>query len=247
MHILITGASAGIGEALTRHFAKIGWNLSLVARNGKRLHEIVNEFDVHTCIHQVDLSSYKKCSEIVKISEEKLGHIDLLINNAGILYAESTSNVDPLRIKQIMTVNLISPMILIHEVLQSMIKRHQGTIVNISSVAGLTPVPGTCHYNASKAGLAAASESLRVELKSSGVQVITIYPGLISTKMEKLAKTKFKNSKSLPTGDPDILASLIHKAIIKKKPRLFYPKIYTIHRYARICNQWITNHLSKMN
>ncbi len=162
MHALITGASSGIGEATARYFAELGWELSLVARREDRLREIADELNVRTLVQHADLGGYERCAEVVKESESTLGPVDVLINNAGVLYVEPTVNVEPIRIKRIMTVNLISPMALVHHVLPSMLKRGRGTLVNISSVAGVTPTPGMCHYNASKAGLAAASESLRV-------------------------------------------------------------------------------------
>jgi short-subunit dehydrogenase len=244
MHALITGASSGIGEATARYFAELGWDLSLVARREDRLQKIADDHNVRTWVQHADLGVYERCAEVVKECEAKQGPIDVLINNAGILYVEPTVNVEPMRIKRIMTVNLIVPMTLIHHVLPSMLKRGRGTLVNISSVAGVTPTPGMCHYNASKAGLAAASESLRVELKSTGVHVLTVYPGPVSTAMQRAAKAGYQDNaivRSMPVGDADVLAKLIHKSIVIKKPRLFYPKVYTLHRYARLFNQWFTD------
>lgn len=244
-HVLITGASSGIGEAIARYGATKGWKMTLVARREANLRAIAESMpEVETFVRPADLSDLSVCQPLLEEATEALGPIDVLINNAGIQYVEPTVGVTPERSDLLFTVDLLAPMRLLHGVLPQMLERGSGSIINISSVAGLIFTPGMCHYNAAKAGLAAASESLAAEIKDSGVHVLTVYPGPVESPMESAARDAFTNASSvdaLPTGTGEELAALIDKAITKKQTRLIYPKFYAMGRYTRVFSQWITN------
>jgi short-subunit dehydrogenase len=247
MHALITGASSGIGEAIARNFSTLGWQLTLVARRESKLQQLAGEMSVRTSFQVTDLSNPEHAKEVIREAQSNLGFIDILINNAGIQYTEPTADVTPSRFIPLLNTDLVTPMALIYHVLPSMLEGGKGVIVNISSIAGVTPTPGMCHYNAAKAGLAAASESLRVELKATGVHVLTVYPGPVSTPMEKAAKGAYEDSllvRHLPTGTADGLAHRIHGAILRRQDRVFYPRIYALHRHARVLNQWVTDRVT---
>ncbi len=244
MHALITGASSGLGEAMARHFAAAGWSLTLVARRKATLDALANEFQTPTHVIGADLSNLDRAVEVIAESQQALGPIDALINNAGVQYVEPTAGISHERSELLFKVNLLAPMRLIHEVLPTMLERRSGTIVNISSMAGITPTPGMCHYNASKAGLAAASESLRVELADSGVHILTVYPGPVTTPMETAARDSFTPHwavRNVPTGTPEGMAKLVLSGILKKTPRIFYPRVYGMARHTRVLSQWVTD------
>ena len=103
------------------------------------------------------------------------------------------------------------------------------------------------HYNAAKAGLAAASENLRVEIEGSGVHVLTVYPEPVYSEMEAAAREQFVDSAAVanvPTGTPEELAQLVYKTSQKRSDRLIYPRVYTLGRSARNVSQWLTNKLT---
>ncbi len=247
MHIAITGASSGIGEALARAFALPGHKLSLVARRMELLEALAADASCPAVCYRVDLSQLETCCDWVDQAEEAHGPIDVLINNAGIQHVASALLLEDGPREAMMRVNLLAPQRLIRRVAPGMVERGSGTIVNVSSVAGIIPPPWMADYSASKAGLAAASETLRVELKGTGVNVLTVYPGPVRTPMETAARTRFVDSMlvdRVPTGSASTLAARVLKAVRKRKARLIYPGIYSLGRHFRILGQWVTDCLS---
>ena len=234
MHVAITGASAGIGAAIARAFAAAGADLTLVARNGEALNCLAQSISVQTNVVMCDLSVLGKCTEWIANSENQLGPIDVLINNAGSQIIGATQAVEPSLGESLLSLNLATPLRLIRHILPRMIQRKAGTIVNIASIAALVPPPQMGYYSASKAGLAAASEALRGELSSSGVHVLTVYPGIIETKMGKAGLQAYQDSfavRAQPRGDVDILATKICRAVKNKESRLIYPRFYGVLRW----------------
>ncbi|MEZ4458606.1 MAG: SDR family NAD(P)-dependent oxidoreductase [bacterium] len=247
MHVLITGASSGIGDAIAREFAGHGHSVSLVARREKELQALAASFSGPSFVRPADLSQPEVCEAVLTDCEEALGPIDVLVNNAGIQYVEPTDGITIDRMRRLFEVDLLTPLALIQGVLPSMIGRGAGHIVNVSSVAGITHTPGMCHYNGAKAGLAACSESLRVEVAPQGVHVLTVYPGPVRSPMEEAARGAFEESwatKYIPTGDAATLAKLIHKAVLRREERIVYPASYGLTRFTRVSSQWFTDRLT---
>jgi short-subunit dehydrogenase len=244
MHVLITGASSGLGKGMAKHFASLGWRLSLAARRHKMLEDLAAELDTDTFVRVADLANLDQCEPLVDDAIRALGPIDVLVNNAGIQYVEPYAGVSDERAERLFTVDLLAPLRLQRRVLEDMLPRRAGTVVNVSSMAGIIATPGMCHYNGAKAALASCSESLRVELRDSGVHVVTVYPGPVTTPMEEAARNQLQETaavKYAPTGTPDTLAALVARAIEKRKPRVIYPGIYGVSRYARVTSQWVTD------
>ncbi len=247
MHALITGASAGIGEGFARRFAKNGWKLSLVARREEQLRALADDLAPECFVRPADLSDPAVAATVLAECEDALGPVDILVNNAGIQYVEPTEGVSLERIQRMMNVNVVTPLAFIRAVLPGMKGRSSGTIVNVTSMAGLTFTPGMCHYNGSKAALSACSESLRVELKGSGVHVLTVYPGPVTTEMATAALERYGSSlvtDHVPTGTTDELAKRVERAILSTKPRVIYPRIYGVARHTRVLSQWVTDLLA---
>ncbi len=247
MHALITGASSGIGDAIAREFAAQGWDVSLVARRKENLDALAAELKVKTFVRPADLSDPGVCTDVIEDCVKALGPIDVLVNNAGIQYVEPTSGVSVERMQRLLNVNLTSPLTLMQLVMPDMIARKAGAIINIASVAAITHTPGMCHYNGSKAGLAACSESLRVELAPQGVHVLTVYPGPVRSAMEEAARQQYEESwatKYIPTGDASTLARKIFTGATKKIARIVYPSSYGLTRFTRVSSQWFTDVLT---
>jgi len=244
MHIVITGASSGIGDAIARAFDDGDSRLTLIARRAKRLEALAGELSVDCHVQPADLSDPDAFVAALDGAEAALGPIDALINNAGIQYVEPTAGIDAERIRRLIDDDLTTPLVGIHRVLPGMLERGRGCIVNIASMAGITHTPGMAHYNAAKAGLGAASESMRVELQGTGVHVLTVYPGPVTSAMESAARSAYAESPALrnvPTGTPAVLARRIRRAMEKESARVVYPGVYGVSRYTRVLSQWMVD------
>jgi short-subunit dehydrogenase len=190
-----------------------------------------------------DLADVKNAAGWVDAAEDALGPIDVLVNNAGVQIVAPTATVDADLADRLFGVDLLAPLRLTRALLPRMIARRSGTIVDVSSMAALAPTPGMTHYNAAKAGLAAASESLRGELRGTGVHVVTVYPGIIdSTEMAQAAMEKFVASKLLdafPRGTEEELSRLVRLAIEKKQARVIYPRSGALSRWFPGTTRWV--------
>lgn len=249
MHLAITGASSGIGEGIADYFAARGHKLTLVARRDDLLKSLAARLGGDPHIVRRDLTLLDTCSDWIQEAEKVHGPIDVLINNAGVQFVEPALGVTDDRADSILRLNYIVPLRLMRCVLPSMIARGGGTIVNVSSVAGLVATPNMAHYSASKAALAMASEMMRVELAAKKIHVLTVYPGPVTSPMEAAAREKIENrggfgarvSKNLPTGTVKGLSAAIDKAIRSKKARVIYPRMYWLSYWFRSTAQWITS------
>lgn len=243
MHIAITGASSGIGAALAREYGAAGNKLSLVARRTDLLAALADEVAADAHVYAADLCSLATACDWIADAESASGPIEILINNAGMQYVEPFFAISSERAERLYNLNLLAPLRLIRAVAPGMVERGSGAIVNVASVAAITFASGMADYSASKAGLAAASESLNEELAGKGVHVLTVYPGPVHTAMEAAARAKFAGNRAaegLPTGTTDEIASLIAAFVQKRRPRLVYPRIYGVTRHARDISQWVT-------
>ncbi len=235
MHVAITGASSGIGAGLARQFAAEGAKLTLVARREALLRELAGELAVEAHVAAADLGDPTAATGWLEAAEAALGPIDVLINNAGRQIVGPTAQVDPEDGERLLRLNLHTPLRLIRAVLPAMQGRRAGSIVNVASMAALAPTAGMTYYNASKGGLAAASEALRSELRGSGVNVLTVYPGIISeTDMGAYGLSRYQPSTLLglqPHGSCEALAYLVARAVERRSPRVIYPRVNAMARW----------------
>lgn len=242
MHIVITGASSGIGEAYARAFAKAGHPLTLVARRRTLLEKLAKELPTKTFVVEHDLSDLDHATDFLAAAEEALGPVDVLVNNAGVQVVGPTAALDVAEHERMIDIDLLAPLRLTRAVLPGMIARKKGMIVDVCSMASIAPTPGMTYYNAAKAGLAAASEALRGELRKTGVHVLTVYPGIIaSTDLAQASMKKYGETKLMTAlgGDVDVLARLTLRAIEKKKPRLIYPYNGWLARWFPGITRWV--------
>ncbi len=243
-HALVTGASSGIGEAIARRLARDGVHVTLAARRKERLDALAAELDATTLVRPTDLSDLSECAALHAAAVDALGPVDLLVNNAGVQFVEPMVGVSPERSELLFNVDLHAPMRLMNLVVADLLASgSSGAVVNVASLAALIHTPGMGHYNAAKAALAAASETMRAEVEHMNVHVLTVYPGPVSSEMESAAREAYGDDAPadiLPTGTPDVLADKIHSALAKKTPRLVYPASYGALRHTRPFAQWVT-------
>lgn len=234
MHVLVTGASSGIGEGIARVFAREGYDVTLVARREAELARVAAELptSVRHAILVADVTKLEELDALVARAEDELGPVDVLVNNAGVQIVAPTEGVDPEDGERLLRVNVLAPFRLTHAALSRMIPRGSGTIVDISSMSALAPTPGMYHYSASKAAIAAASESLRAEVRPLGLHVVTVYPGPVDTPMASAAVARYAEDPTgfLPVGDTITLGELVLAAVRKKRARVIYPRPYALAR-----------------
>jgi short-subunit dehydrogenase len=241
MHVVVTGASSGIGEAIAREYLNRGAKVTLIARRRDRLDQLAESARDRTHVVQADLGNPAVAFSWLDAAEEAMGPIDVLVNNAGVQIVKSVLETSWEEGERLLVLDLHTPLRLTQLVLKRMVPRKSGTIVDIASMAALGPTPGMFFYNAAKAGLAAASEALRAEMKPHGIHVVTVYPGPVTSDMEaagRAAYTETAASKYTPTGSPDVLAKMIANAVDRKRPRVVYPRLYAISRHFPNATRW---------
>jgi len=248
MHVAVTGASSGIGESLAREYARRGASLTLVARRRELLEKLASACGTPAHVVVQDLSETERAADWISGAVAALGPIDVLCNNAGVENTGAMLRSDPAEGERLLRLNLLSPLRIVHATLPAMTARGRGTIVNVTSVAALAATPGLVWYCASKAGLAGASETLRSEIRSSGVNVLTVYPRPVKTAMADATLEAYGGRSGpagrAPEGDPDQLAVLICDAVEKRAARVIYPRDYAPSYWAPWLARWVMNRLA---
>jgi short-subunit dehydrogenase len=181
--VIITGGSEGVGAAAARLFADAGANLMLVARTRKNLEAVADELRDRTRVEifAMDVTDADACVDVFKKAAFEFGQIDVLVNNAGYHARGNVEDVDAAKLAKIVDVNLRAPIILSRIAIPYLKEKGSGVIINVGSMAGRTPVPGSTTYAAAKAGLRSFSLALAEELRDSGLKVGLVSPGPIDT------------------------------------------------------------------
>ena len=190
MLALITGASGGLGKVLSNQFWEAGFDLLVLGRNQEKLEELRDSLDHRSgqsCNVEVcDLSHGSSVEHFINHKLKKLKNINVLINNAaihgsiGLFHENLISDV-----RRVFEVNFISPVALCQTVVPMMIKKRQGTIINISGGGATSPRPMFSSYGAAKTALVRFSETIASEIGGSGVTINCISPGIMATGLLK--------------------------------------------------------------
>lgn len=181
--VVITGGTEGIGAATARLFAEAGANLVLVARNKKNLESVADTLRDRTkvAIFPMDVTDADACVDVFKKAAYEFGGVHILVNNAGYHARGNVANVDAAELARIIDVNLRAPIMLSRIALKYLAEESEGAIINVGSLAGRTPVPGSTTYSASKAGLRFFSLALADELRDTPIKVGLVSPGPVDT------------------------------------------------------------------
>ena len=177
---IITGASSGIGEATAKALSSQGHPLLLLARRVEKLKALNLP---NTLCRKVDVTDLNQFQLAVNEAEKIYGPADLLLNNAGVMLLSLIEDQDPAEWKTMFDVNVIGVLNGIKTVVQSMIDRKSGTIVNISSVAGKKTFPNHAAYCGTKFAVHAMTENIREETAAHNVRLITVAPGAVETEL----------------------------------------------------------------
>ncbi|WP_017651284.1 SDR family oxidoreductase [Fortiea contorta] len=214
---LITGASSGIGKATALALAKAGINVALVSRSLDKLAAVTTAAE-HTGVkaqaYAVDLACIEQVKENIQAIAHDFGHIDILVNSAGIAYTANLSEIPLEDWQQVLNLNLTSVFECIMGILPGMRDRGRGTIINVASIAGKQAFPGWGAYSVSKAGLISLSQTLAQEERVHGIRVTAVCPGAVNTGLwdTETVNVNFDRAKMLT---PEIVAeSIVHTILL---------------------------------
>lgn len=228
--VLITGGASGIGKIMAHKLLNAGaivviWDVSL-----KNIELTLKELTPLGTIfaNVVDVSNPNSIHITAQEVLGKVGTIDIIINNAGIVVGKSFKDTSIEDIKKVININTNGPMFVTREFLSHMISQGSGHICNIASSAGFVSNPNMSVYAASKWAIVGWSDSLRIELKNTGIKVTTIMPYYINTGMFDGVKSR------IPILEPEKVANIILKSIAKgAKIRPIYSWLYRITRLGQ--------------
>jgi len=210
--VLITGASSGLGQALAMQYLLQGYRLALVARRTDVVESWLEPCQINADRYQIysaDVSDPDQMANLARRCMQLQGVPDVVIANAGISIGVDTARRDDLDVMaRILATNVMGVAATLGPFIQAMVARGSGTLVGIGSVAGIRGLPGHGAYCASKAAVISYCESLRGELRSSGVKVVTLCPGYIATPLTA------NNGYSMPfLMQPEVFAQKAYQAI----------------------------------
>ena len=237
--VWITGASSGIGRALARGFDRAGARLILSARDSRSLEPVRQDTRAPAEVHLLpfDLAELDTLPEHAEQALQLWGHVDYMVHNAGVALRERLVDT-PIRLdQQVMATNYFGPLALTKALLPSMLRRHSGSFVVVSSLSGKYGVPQLSSYAASKHALHGAFESLRAEVHTQGVRVTMVIPGIIRTPIIQHALTGSgaHYGKVMPAYergmDPDACAARILRAVSRRKEEVLIggPEVFTVY------------------
>ena len=228
--IWITGASSGIGKALSLKFANEGWIVAASARRENLLKELK---ELHENIHPfpLDVTSSNQCKAVFENIKKKFDDIEISVFCTGMHDPKSEKEFNLDKIKEIMEVNYFGTMNSINSVYKYYSEKKSGQISIVSSVAGYRGLPAAGAYCASKSALTSFAESLHFEMKRKNIRISLVSPGFIKTPMTD------KNEFPMPMiKSPEFAADQIYNGLIKSNSfEIHFPKLFTyIMKFLKI-------------
>jgi NADP-dependent 3-hydroxy acid dehydrogenase YdfG len=217
---IVTGASSGIGRSLARRIAGDGVPVALLARRRELLDSLADEIAAQggrAIAIVCDVTDPEAVREAVRVAEERFGPTARLVANAGGTAGKAAGVFDPEHFRHSIELNLMSVVHCVGAVLPGMLERRAGHLVATSSLAGYRGLPGSAAYSAAKGGLTNFLESLRIDLRGSGVDVTVIAPGFVRT------KPGGKKRKPL-VMELEPATERIHRAIQDRRPFYAFPR-----------------------
>ncbi|MBD0370957.1 MAG: SDR family NAD(P)-dependent oxidoreductase [Pyrinomonadaceae bacterium] len=231
--VFITGASSGIGRALAVELGRRGASLGLLARRGEVLQEIVSEVEAaggRSLALPADVRDAAAVSRAADELRKAFGPVDVLVANAGVGATTDARELKPEAVADVININVIGVVNSATAVLPAMVGRGQGQLVVISSLAAYRGLPKSAAYCASKAAVSAFFESLRVDLRGTGVDVTIIHPGFIKTPL-----TEGRHAQMPYLMELDAAVEKIVRAIEARKKSYAFPwQLASIVRAAMI-------------
>lgn len=256
--VVITGASSGIGKALAYTFAEKGSQVFLGARSKDKLQEIVKEIEAKggkAAFYPLDVTREDECKNFILQAKETFGKIDVLINNAGISMRALFNDTTPDVLKRVMEVNFWGTVYCTKYALPFLLET-KGSVVAVSSVAGIKGLPGRTGYSASKFAIHGFMESLRIENLKTGLHVLMAYPGFTASNIRNTAlvadgsqqgKSPLEEGKIMPAEE---VAEHIYKAVKKRKKSMVLTAegkltVFLSKFFTGLLDKLVYNHMAK--
>lgn len=196
--VCITGGSRGIGKEVAIKYAENGYDVVINYVSDRTDVESIkkefNEKGVQSLIIKADVSKADEVEEFVKKAIEKFGKIDVLVNNAGITKDNLLMRMSEEEFDKVIEINLKGTYLVTKAVTKYMMKKRNGSIINLSSVVGVAGNAGQCNYSASKAGIIGFTKSVAKELASRNIRANAVAPGFIETDMTNVLSDTIKES-----------------------------------------------------
>jgi NAD(P)-dependent dehydrogenase (short-subunit alcohol dehydrogenase family) len=212
---IVTGGTKGIGRAIAEALVREGVDVCVSARHPEEVERAVRELtDLgkgRATGFPCDVRDYEQVKELVAQTADKLGGLDILINNAGIGMFETVESMSPEDFRAILETNVFGVFYCCHEVIPRMKQRGGGYIINISSLAGANPHPRMAAYNASKFGLNGFSEALMQEVRHDNIKVSYIMPGSVNTEFGGDEPGNDKSWQLQPADIARVVLDLLHQ------------------------------------
>jgi short-subunit dehydrogenase len=244
--VMITGASSGIGRGVALELARRGAQVGLVARRSDLLAQTVTEIKKsggRALALVADVNDEHSIRTVADQVRREFGPIDVLIANAGIGGASHAVDLQPSQVANIINVNVLGAVNSVTAVLPEMAQRGSGHLVAISSLAAYRGLPKSAAYCSSKAALSCFFETLRIDLRDSGVDVTIIHPGFIKTPL-----TAGREANMPFLMELDEAVRKIVKAIEKRKKSYAFPwQLASIVRLGMIMPSWMYDRISSRN
>ena len=199
--VFITGGTAGIGLSILESFYKLEADIFTIGTNVENLKTIQSNFPKIKTVN-LNLENHQKIEELVKEAKDKLGGLDIVINNAGITKDNLAIRMSDEEWNKVININLTAVFLICKYSIKAMMKQDAGSIINISSIVGHTGNFGQANYSSAKAGIVAMSKSLAKEYAKKNIRINCISPGFIDTKMTKNINEEFKKKliENIPMG-----------------------------------------------
>lgn len=215
----ITGTSSGIGHSLARRIAHEGHAVVLVARRKELLDCLAGEIEQtggHALAIACDVRDRESVCDAVRTAESTFGPVTRLVANVGGGEPTSIDSFSAAHIERVFTLNVLSTALCIEAILPGMLRRGEGHIVAMGSLAACRGLPGAAAYSAAKAALANMMESLRIDLRPRGIQVTLLLPGFVRSRPKRRSKRLFELELEEATAR-------MHHAIMARRPLYAFP------------------------
>lgn len=249
--VVITGASSGIGKALAQLFAQKGSKVVIGARNHEKLMDVAEQIKLsggQVAFVQTDVSDENDCKNLILTAVNTFGTVDILINNAGISMRALFLEADLLVIKKLMDINFWGTVFCTKYALPYLLEQ-KGSVVGVSSIAGIKGLPARTGYSASKFAMNGFMQALRIENMKKGLHVMLAFPGFTASNIRNTALAADgsmqgespRDENSMMTADE--VALHIYRAIDKRKNKII---LTTQGKLTNLINHFFPDMLDKM-
>jgi len=256
--VIVTGASSGIGKAIAMEYAKNGAKVVLAARNTEKLLRLKIDIEKNggTAVYvETDVSKKSDCENLIKQTVDRFGKIDILVNNAGISMRASFNKMKLDVIERVMNINFWGTVYCSKFALPYLLEQ-KGSIIGISSISGLTPLPGRTGYVASKYAMDGFLNTLRIEYMKKGLHVLVVHPGFTSSNIRNTAlneqglsqkETPRNESRMMPA---EKVAKIVLRATLKRKRDLVLTMqgkmaVWVYKNFPKLADKLIYKEMSK--